>query len=254
MVRRGTNRGKGREADAAPFGRCRSGRHLSAWQSRPSRLATTTIPTAGTPSASRSTRRSASCPSPRAPQEHQRFWFGPYVVPAGSDANRADLDLPVANGFIISVEPNMRRVERPDEPAHQEAHIHHAHWFALDPGNEEDNYTYGNTEWIFGNGDEETKADFTERSAADPNGPDLRPVHRRGGRRSDDLHAAQQDPAADARSTSCSTSTFMHGTTAELDKACGRPDPRHHRRAVRAARSTSRASRTATASSPPPTA
>ena len=46
-----------------------------------------------------------------------------------------------------------------------------AHWFALDPGNPEDNYTYGNTEWIFGNGDEETRADFQERSNADPHGP-----------------------------------------------------------------------------------
>ena len=41
----------------------------------------------------------------------------------------------------------------------------------LDPGNTEDNYFGGNTEWIFGNGDEETKAEFEERSAADPKGP-----------------------------------------------------------------------------------
>ena len=65
----------------------------------------------------------------------------------------------------------MRRVGDLSEPMHQEAHIHHAHWFALDPGNEEDNYTGGNTEWIFGNGDEETRADYQERSAAEPGGP-----------------------------------------------------------------------------------
>src|SRR5687768_14033833 len=110
-------------------------------------------------------------PKPAGTQEKLRFWFGPYLVPPGHDSNRVDLDLPTASGFIVSVEPGMRRVDDVSEPSHQEAHIHHAHWFALDPGNEEDNYTAGNTEWIFGNGDEETKADFSERSAADPTGP-----------------------------------------------------------------------------------
>jgi plastocyanin len=103
--------------------------------------------------------------------ERMRLWFGPYVVPPGHDANRVDLDLPLTNGYMISAEPGLRRVSDVGEPSHQEAHIHHAHWFAVDPGNEEDNYTGGNTEWIFGNGDEETKADFRERSEADPNGP-----------------------------------------------------------------------------------
>jgi len=104
-------------------------------------------------------------------REVTKLWFGPYAVPPGHDLNRVDLDLPVHDGFLVSLEPAMRRVGDLSEPSHQEAHIHHAHWFALDPGNKEDNYTGGNTEWIFGNGDEETKADFEERSAADPNGP-----------------------------------------------------------------------------------
>ena len=110
---------------------------------------------------------------PKAPgtEEKTKFWFGPYVVPPGHDMNRVDLDLPVHDGYIVSVEPGMRRVSDGSEPSHQEGHIHHAHWFALDPGNEEDNYTAGNTEWIFGNGDEETKADFSERSAAEKDGP-----------------------------------------------------------------------------------
>ena len=110
-------------------------------------------------------------PKPPGTKETTQFWFGPYVVPAGTDANRVDLDLPVHDGYIIAVEPGMRRVSDLTEPSHQEGHIHHAHWFALDPGNQEDNYTKGNTEWIFGNGDEETKADFSERSAADKDGP-----------------------------------------------------------------------------------
>jgi len=100
-----------------------------------------------------------------------RFWYGPYTMPAGWDANRVDLDLPVHNGMIIAIEPELRINPDWQEPSHQVAHIHHAHWFALDPGNEEDNYTGGNTEWIFGNGDEETRADFQQRSNAKKNGP-----------------------------------------------------------------------------------
>src|SRR3954452_257593 len=110
-------------------------------------------------------------PKPAGTREESHLWFGPYTVPPGQDMNRVDLDLPLRDGFLVSIEPAMRRVVDLSEPSHQEAHIHHAHWFALDPGNKEDNYTYGNSEWIFGNGDEETKANFEERSAADPNGP-----------------------------------------------------------------------------------
>ena len=110
-------------------------------------------------------------PEPPGTVKKMRFWYGPYTMPAGWDANRVDLDIPVHNGMIIAVEPELRINPDWKEPSHQVAHIHHAHWFALDPGNEEDNYTGGNTEWIFGNGDEETRADFVERSAADPKGP-----------------------------------------------------------------------------------
>jgi plastocyanin len=110
-------------------------------------------------------------PKPAGTKETTKLWFGPYAVPPGHDMNRVDLDLPMRDGFLVALEPGMKRVADLTEPSHQEAHIHHAHWFALDPGNKEDNYTGGNTEWVFGNGDEETKADFQERSAADPNGP-----------------------------------------------------------------------------------
>ena len=110
-------------------------------------------------------------PKPAGTKEDLKFFFGPYTVPPGHDSNRVDVQLPGMTGYIHAIEPGMRRVTDLSEPGHQEAHIHHAHWFALDPGNKEDNYTYGNTEWVFGNGDEETRADFQERSAADPKGP-----------------------------------------------------------------------------------
>ena len=110
-------------------------------------------------------------PKPPGTEETIRLWFGPYTVLPGHDGNRVDVDIPLRNGYLISVEPSLRRASDLRIPSRQEAHIHHAHWFRLDPGNQEDTYLYGNGEWIYGTGDEETKADFTERSAADPDGP-----------------------------------------------------------------------------------
>jgi plastocyanin len=110
-------------------------------------------------------------PKPAGTREKLHFWFGPYVVPAGHDLNRVDVDLPLANGMITQIAPGVRMADTLKEPSHQLMHIHHAHWFAVDPGNQEDNYFGHNTEWIFGNGDEETEADFEQRSAADPHGP-----------------------------------------------------------------------------------
>src|SRR3954452_13967050 len=110
-------------------------------------------------------------PQPAGTKEHQRWWFGPYTVPPGHDMNRVDAAIPVESGFITSVAPHIRRAADITEPPHQESHIHHAHWFSLDPGNKEDNYFYDNAEWIFVTGDEESPAEFQPRADADPQGP-----------------------------------------------------------------------------------
>ncbi|MDX6664832.1 MAG: hypothetical protein QOG68_1038 [Solirubrobacteraceae bacterium] len=110
-------------------------------------------------------------PKPAGTVENLTFYFGPYLIPPGHDMNRPDLELPLQNGFMLSVKPSLRRFADLSTPTHMQAHIHHAHWFRLAPGNKEDNYLGGNAEWVFGNGDEETKGDFTQRSGADPTGP-----------------------------------------------------------------------------------
>ena len=138
-------------------------------------------------------------PEPPGTVKKMRFWYGPYVMPAGWDANRVDLDIPVHNGMILQVEPELRVNPDWEVPSHQVAHIHHAHWFALDPGNQEDNYTGGNTEWIFGNGDEETQGRLHAALERAEEGPLLRRVHRARRAAGDDLHAAQQDRADDGR-------------------------------------------------------
>jgi plastocyanin len=110
-------------------------------------------------------------PQPAGTKSEYDFWFGPYTIPPGHDLNRIDLDVPLANGLVTWAEPHILRADDLEEPSHQEMHLHHSHWFALAPGNEEDNYFGGNAEWIFGNGDEETRADFELRTKAKRNGP-----------------------------------------------------------------------------------
>ncbi len=159
---------------------------------------------------------------PAGTKETLKYYFGPYQVPPGHDANRVDIDLPVHDGYIISVEPGMRRVENLTEPSHQEGHIHHAHWFAVDPGNKEDNYTKGNTEWIFGNGDEETKADFTERSAAEPHGPIYGQYVGRAGPQLM-IYMLHNKTSQPLNVWIVLDVTFVHGTQEELNAKGGRP-------------------------------
>jgi hypothetical protein len=161
---------------------------------------------------------------PKAPgtKETLKYYYGPYLVPPGWDANRVDLQLPLARGMVTQIEPGMRRVTDGTEPSHQEAHIHHAHWFSLHPGSETDNYTYGFTDWMFGNGDEETKANFDQRSDADPKGPIY------GG------YIGPEEPQPMIYMLHNKTSqplyvyivldvTFIHGTMEQLNALGGRP-------------------------------
>jgi len=179
-------------------------------------------PDKGKPEKAITKRGDRYAPKPAGTEEKLRFWFGPYAVPPGHDANRVDVDLPIRDGFIVAVEPHMRRVADISEPSHQEAHIHHAHWFALDPGNKEDNYTGGNTEWIFGNGDEETRADFSERSAADPNGPIYGQYVGAGGPQLM-IYMLHNKTSQPLNTYIVLDVTFIHGTKAELAKKGGRP-------------------------------
>jgi len=161
-------------------------------------------------------------PKPAGTREVSKLWFGPYTVPPGQDMNRVDIDLPLRDGYLVSIEPAMQRVADLTVPSHQEAHIHHAHWFAVDPGNEEDNYTGGNTEWIFGNGDEETRANFEERSAIDPEGPNYGEYIGASGPQAMIymLHNKTNQPL---NTWIVLDVTFVHGTKAELDKLGPKP-------------------------------
>ncbi len=165
-------------------------------------------------------------PKPAGTRERLSLYYGPYTIPPGWDANRVDLELPSFNGFLISLEPEMRRVEDLSSPMHTEAHIHHAHWFGFDPGNAEDNYFNqtgdGTHEWVFGNGDEETRADFTRRTAADPKGPvygNFLPA----GRNQTVIYMLHNKTAEPMAVYIVLDVTFEHGTRAELETLNKRP-------------------------------
>ncbi len=161
-------------------------------------------------------------PKPPGTVEKIRLWFGPYTVLPGHDGNRFDVDIPLRNGYLLSVMPTLRRASDLSIPSRQEAHIHHAHWFRVDPGNEEDFYLKGLGEWIYGTGDEETKADFTQRSAADPNGP----IYGQYLNATDPqlmiymLHNKTNQPRLDYIALDVE---FVHGTQEEIAKVSKRP-------------------------------
>jgi polyvinyl alcohol dehydrogenase (cytochrome) len=161
-------------------------------------------------------------PKPPGTTQRLNLYYGPYVIPPGWDANRVDLDLPMTNGYLLMVEPVMKRATDLSEPSHQEAHIHHAHWFALDPGNKEDTYLSHTSEWIFGMGDEGTRGDFRERSAADPHGPVYGNYIRQGNQQNMIymLHNKTDQPMEVYIVLKV---VFQNGTTEELSKIAHRP-------------------------------
>jgi polyvinyl alcohol dehydrogenase (cytochrome) len=161
-------------------------------------------------------------PKPAGTTQHLNLYYGPYTIPPGWDANRVDLDLPTTDGYLLSVQPVMYRATDLSEPSHQEAHIHHAHWFGVDPGNKQDTYLYHTAEWIFGMGDEGTRGDFRERSAADPNGPVYGEFIRQGQEQTliYMLHNKTDQPMEVYIALQV---VFQNGTREELEKVVGRP-------------------------------
>jgi polyvinyl alcohol dehydrogenase (cytochrome) len=161
-------------------------------------------------------------PKPPGTTQRLNLYYGPYTIPPGWDANRVDLDLPTTDGFMLSVQPVMMRADDLSEPSHQEAHIHHAHWFGIDPGNKEDTYLGHSAEWIFGMGDEGTRGDFRERSAANPKGPVYGNFIRKGQEQTliYMLHNKTDQPMEVYIVLKVA---FQHGTAEELERIVGRP-------------------------------
>jgi polyvinyl alcohol dehydrogenase (cytochrome) len=160
---------------------------------------------------------------PAGTKESLHLWYGPYTIGPGQDLNRVDIDLPLRHGFLVSLEPKLVRWPDMTMPSHQDAHIHHAHWFRPDPGNKQDTYFYGNTEWIFGNGDEETRGDFQPRSSAGgANGP-VYGQYFDAGQPQPLIYMLHNKTAAPLAAYVVLDVTFIHGDAAENEAIFKRP-------------------------------
>lgn len=115
-------------------------------------------------------------PQPAGTEKEMAFYFGPFHVPAGQDLNRITFDLPVHDGFITAIAPDLIDVATGEEPSHQAAHIHHAHWFRTTNDPNDERYQTGlelgdnGFSWVFGTGEEETQGSLNDRSALEPSG------------------------------------------------------------------------------------
>ncbi|HEY7876426.1 MAG TPA: hypothetical protein VIG64_15030 [Actinomycetota bacterium] len=87
--------------------------------------------------------------------------YGPYLIHPGSDLSRMDVEIVGADGYAVGFEPSVVGVDGEPLSSHV-IHIHHAHWYWLDP--ERADYH----KWIYGTGEERTQGSFWPRARQDP--------------------------------------------------------------------------------------
>lgn len=87
--------------------------------------------------------------------------YGPYVVNPGSDLSRLDTEIVGADGFATGFVPSVVDVNGEEISSHR-IHIHHAHWFWLDPSRDDTH------RWIYGTGEERTQGSMLPATKADP--------------------------------------------------------------------------------------
>jgi hypothetical protein len=108
-------------------------------------------------------------PQPPGTLSHYCLFYGPYVIPGGQDLSRVDIDLALTNGFVVGGGPAVVTVDG-SEPPHQAAHLHHSHWWFIDP-QDRDYDPLPWMRWISGSGEELTRASFADIADAQPGGP-----------------------------------------------------------------------------------
>lgn len=157
-------------------------------------------------------------PKPAGIEERYCVFYGPYVIPGGHDLSRVDFDLALDNGFVVAGGPSVVYADG-SEPSHQEMHIHHSHWWFVDP-NDGDRYPLPWMRWISGSGEEQTRGDFREIAAADPDGPRFGLFVGRGDRVAmiNMLHNKTSSPKVVWIKVDLA---FVHGSAEEISQAGG---------------------------------
>ena len=151
------------------------------------------------------------------------IFYGPYTIPPGHDLSRVDIDLSLADGFIVSGGPTAALADG-TEPSTQEVHIHHAHWWLLEPGapNYGPQIPVPGWKWIAGSGEEKTNGDFDLVSSADgrPNAPRYG-IATRAGDRVLLINMVHNKTAQSWVVWIKVRLSFVHGSAAQIRKATG---------------------------------
>ena len=107
-------------------------------------------------------RADAWAPQPAGTKRWMTLDYGPYLIHPGSDLSRMDVEIAGQNGYAVGFEPQViDAVTGEETPSHQ-IHIHHAHWYWLDPEQE------GLHRWFYGTGEERTQGSLWPIALTDP--------------------------------------------------------------------------------------
>lgn len=87
--------------------------------------------------------------------------YGPYLIHPGSDLSRIDVEMVGQTGYATGFIPSVVDINGDPISSHQ-IHIHHAHWFWLEPQRDDVH------RWIYGTGEERTQGSMIPSTKADP--------------------------------------------------------------------------------------
>ncbi len=152
------------------------------------------------------------------------IFYGPYTIPPGHDLSRVDLDLALTDGFVVAGGPTAVDVNG-NEPSNQQVHIHHAHWWLIEPGstNYGPNVPFPGWKWIAGSGEEKTNGDFGLIAAADPDPAAPRyGIETKAGDRVLQINMVHNKTAASWVVWIKVRLAFVHGTPKQIKAATGR--------------------------------
>ena len=105
-------------------------------------------------------RADAWLPQPPGTKKWITLDYGPYVVHPGSDLGRMDVEIVGADGYAVGFVPSVVYADGNMAPSHK-IHIHHAHWYWLDPERDDTH------RWIYGTGEERTQGSIIPAARAE---------------------------------------------------------------------------------------
>lgn len=169
-------------------------------------------------------------PGPVGVPQDLHYVFGPYVIPPGQDSNRITVDIPLRDGFVTAIAPDLIDASSGRIPTQQEAHIHHAHWFKVTNNPDEEYYpglSFGGNgaSWVFGTGEEKTQGRLDDRARAGALGGETWDYGMRvdGTTPNAMIYMIHNKLASVGRYFVVLDVTFIPGSAAEIEAVTGKP-------------------------------